>query len=194
MSDQPQKQSHAAIKKQKNTKFPVARIKKIMQMDDEVGKVAQATPVLISKALELFMQALVDETIKITQEKGAKKMTAQHLKQTISNTEQFDFLTEIADKIPAPSEDTATKKRRGRKSKTNEDKEDSVKDESAQAIQEDSLPAKQEDSTSTDQQQSEHQLPTPAEQQDPPNVKAEQDITQHESQTPQQLHDTLSNE
>lgn len=35
------------LKKQKNTKFPVARIKKIMQMDDEVGKVAQATPVLI---------------------------------------------------------------------------------------------------------------------------------------------------
>jgi hypothetical protein len=29
------------------TAFPVARIKKIMQMDEEVGKVAQATPIVI---------------------------------------------------------------------------------------------------------------------------------------------------
>ena len=28
-------------------KFPVARIKKIMQADEDVGKVAQATPVVV---------------------------------------------------------------------------------------------------------------------------------------------------
>ncbi|KAK8909991.1 hypothetical protein QC760_002671 [Botrytis cinerea] len=32
------------------TKFPVARIKRIMQADEEVGKVAQVTPVAVSKA------------------------------------------------------------------------------------------------------------------------------------------------
>jgi hypothetical protein len=41
------------------TKFSVARIKRIMQADEQVGKVAQVTPVAGSKALELFMISLV---------------------------------------------------------------------------------------------------------------------------------------
>ena len=32
------------------TKFPVARIKRIMQADDDVGKVAQVTPTAVCKA------------------------------------------------------------------------------------------------------------------------------------------------
>jgi hypothetical protein len=32
------------------TKFPVARIKRIMQADEEVGKVAQVTPVAVCKS------------------------------------------------------------------------------------------------------------------------------------------------
>jgi hypothetical protein len=37
------------------TKFPVARIKRIMQADEDVGKVAQVTPVAVCKSLNLFM-------------------------------------------------------------------------------------------------------------------------------------------
>jgi hypothetical protein len=33
------------------TKFPVARIKRIMQADEDVGKVAQATPTAVGKSL-----------------------------------------------------------------------------------------------------------------------------------------------
>jgi hypothetical protein len=33
------------------TKFPVARIKRIMQADEDVGKVAQVTPVAVCKLL-----------------------------------------------------------------------------------------------------------------------------------------------
>ncbi|KAF4510330.1 hypothetical protein G6O67_002223 [Ophiocordyceps sinensis] len=40
------------------TKFPTARIKRIMQADEEVGKVAQQTPIAVGKALELFMSRL----------------------------------------------------------------------------------------------------------------------------------------
>lgn len=35
------------------TKFPVARIKRIMQADEEVGKVAQVTPVAVCKSSPL---------------------------------------------------------------------------------------------------------------------------------------------
>ncbi|KAL3275974.1 hypothetical protein HHI36_020705 [Cryptolaemus montrouzieri] len=34
-------------KKKYNARFPPARIKKIMQTDEEVGKVAQAVPIII---------------------------------------------------------------------------------------------------------------------------------------------------
>ncbi|KAG8896271.1 hypothetical protein FRB99_008966 [Tulasnella sp. 403] len=88
--------------KNKATKFPVARIKKIMQKDDEVGKVAQATPVLISKSLELFMATIVDEMSKVTIERGAKRVEVWHLKAAIERTEMLDFLKEIVEAIQDP--------------------------------------------------------------------------------------------
>ncbi|KAJ8485227.1 hypothetical protein OPV22_017712 [Ensete ventricosum] len=42
------------------------RIKKIMQSDEDIGKIALAVPVLVSKALELFLQDLCDKTYSIT--------------------------------------------------------------------------------------------------------------------------------
>ncbi|KAL1920148.1 uncharacterized protein VTP21DRAFT_1294 [Calcarisporiella thermophila] len=92
------------MKKKYKTKFPVARIKKIMQMDEDVGKVAQATPVLISKALELFMQSLIDEACKEARVRNAKRLSVAHLKKTVLSTEQFDFLRDVVADIPDPSE------------------------------------------------------------------------------------------
>ncbi|KAF8840126.1 histone-fold-containing protein, partial [Paxillus ammoniavirescens] len=88
--------------KNKQTKFPVARIKKIMQKDEEVGKVAQATPVVISKALELFLALIVEESSKVTVERGAKKVEAYHLKHAVDTTEMLDFLKEIVESVPDP--------------------------------------------------------------------------------------------
>ncbi|RIB16759.1 histone-fold-containing protein [Gigaspora rosea] len=94
------------MRKKYKTKFPVARIKKIMQMDEDVGKVAQATPVLISKALELFMQSLIDHACQETRARNAKRMSVSHLKKTIMTTEQFDFLKDTVANIPDPVETT----------------------------------------------------------------------------------------
>ncbi|KAJ3351689.1 hypothetical protein GGF32_004118 [Allomyces javanicus] len=92
------------MQKKYRTKFPVARIKKIMQLDEDVGKVAQATPVLISKALELFMQALIDESVTQTRAAGGKRVHAGHMKQAILTTDQFDFLREtVQDVEDAPT-------------------------------------------------------------------------------------------
>ncbi|KAI0247316.1 histone-fold-containing protein, partial [Lactifluus subvellereus] len=87
----------------KTTKFPVARIKKIMQKDEEVGKVAQATPIVISKALELFLQLVVDEASRVTAARGSKKVEAYHLKHAIETTEMLDFLKELVEGVPDPS-------------------------------------------------------------------------------------------
>ncbi|KAH0603471.1 uncharacterized protein H6S33_007793 [Morchella sextelata] len=82
------------------TKFPVARIKRIMQADEDVGKVAQVTPVVVSKALELFMIALCEKASAQARQRNSKRITAGHLKQAVLHEEQFDFLAEIIAKVP----------------------------------------------------------------------------------------------
>ncbi|KAF8335417.1 uncharacterized protein EI90DRAFT_2913207 [Cantharellus anzutake] len=96
--------------KAKQTRFPVARIKKIMQKDEEVGKVAQATPMLIcsftrpAKALELFMTDLTNEMAKVTQERNLSKIEPWHLKRAIETIDTFDFLREIVAPINDPAD------------------------------------------------------------------------------------------
>ncbi|KAJ3919545.1 histone-fold-containing protein [Lentinula edodes] len=89
--------------KNKQTKFPVARIKKIMQKDDDVGKVAQATPIVISKALEMFLALIVEKAGEVTLERGSKKVEAYHLKHAVETIDTFDFLREIVEGVPDPS-------------------------------------------------------------------------------------------
>uniref|UniRef100_A0A803P2E4 Transcription factor CBF/NF-Y/archaeal histone domain-containing protein n=1 Tax=Cannabis sativa TaxID=3483 RepID=A0A803P2E4_CANSA len=105
-----------------NGKFPVvalgvdvsARIKKIMQADEDVGKIALAVPVLVSKALELFLQDLCDRTYEITLQRGAKTMNSLHL---CSYDHQWfslfsGFRTMVTDHSDAAGEDRAYTKRR----------------------------------------------------------------------------------
>lgn len=82
------------------THFPAARIKKIMQSDDEVGKVAQATPIIVGRALEIFMANLVEVSILEAKKQGVKRISASHIRSAIENTEQFDFLVEAVEKYP----------------------------------------------------------------------------------------------
>ncbi|KAK6454884.1 histone-fold-containing protein [Scheffersomyces xylosifermentans] len=82
------------------THFPAARIKKIMQSDDEVGKVAQATPIIVGRALEIFMANLVEVSILEARKQGVKRISASHIRSAIENTEQFDFLVEAVEKYP----------------------------------------------------------------------------------------------
>ncbi|KAM9510721.1 dr1-associated corepressor [Guaruba guarouba] len=87
-------------KKKYNARFPPARIKKIMQTDEEIGKVAAAVPVIISRALELFLESLLRKACHVTQSRNAKTMTTSHLKQCIELEQQFDFLKDLVATVP----------------------------------------------------------------------------------------------
>ncbi|KAJ4363385.1 hypothetical protein N0V83_009678 [Neocucurbitaria cava] len=131
--------------------FPVARIKRIMQADDDVGKVAQVTPVVVceyhlphmyaqlvahtiaAKALELFMISLVTKAAAEAKSRNSKRVGALHLKQAITKNEQFDFLNDIVSKVadaPEKSESDAMdvdgkkKKTSSRKKKKTDDDDD----------------------------------------------------------------------
>ncbi|KAM7191401.1 hypothetical protein V8F20_009328 [Naviculisporaceae sp. PSN 640] len=81
------------------TKFPTARIKRIMQADEEVGKVAQQTPIAVGKALELFMVQLVTKSADVAREKNSKRVSAQMLKQVVESDDQWDFLRDIVSRV-----------------------------------------------------------------------------------------------
>lgn len=90
---------HAVAPSPVRTKFPTARIKRIMQADEEVGKVAQQTPIAVGKALELFMIALVNKSAEVARGKNSKRVTAQMLKQVVETDDQWDFLRDIVSKV-----------------------------------------------------------------------------------------------
>ena len=77
-----------------------ARIKRLMQADDDVGKIAQATPVLMAKALDLFLEELMKSTTEIASSHGAKTVSAGHLRASIMRNEKFDFLKDIVEGVP----------------------------------------------------------------------------------------------
>jgi hypothetical protein len=83
------------------THFPAARIKKIMQSDEDIGKVAQATPVVVGRALEIFMANLVEAAVSEAKKNGVRRIGASHVRAAVENTDQFDFLVDAMEKYPA---------------------------------------------------------------------------------------------
>ena len=108
------------------TKFPVARIKRIMQADEDVGKVAQATPTAVAKALELFMIKLVTKGAAEARQGTSKRITAQHLKTALMADPQFDFLSEQFANIPDESGGAGSKKGRAKSEAKSEDSDEDM--------------------------------------------------------------------
>lgn len=76
------------------THFPPAKVKKIMQSDEDIGKVSQATPVITGRSLEFFIALLVKKSGDLARQRGMKRITADVLRDTILEDEKFDFLRE----------------------------------------------------------------------------------------------------
>lgn len=99
-------------KKRYNARFPAGRIKKIMQMDDDVGKIAHAVPVIISRSVELFVNSLLQQTADITRERNAKTLSLTHTKLCILKEQKFDFLKDLVKDIEdvSPEEERKSSK------------------------------------------------------------------------------------
>lgn len=105
------------------TKFPTARIKRIMQADEEVGKVAQQTPIAVGKALEMFMIQMVTKSAEVAREKNSKRVTAAMLKTVVEADDQWDFLRDIVSKVEHEKEGSKGRAAKAESSDTEEDAE-----------------------------------------------------------------------
>eukprot|EP00731_Ephydatia_muelleri_P030737 Em0022g251a len=79
----------------KSQEFPLARIKKIMRMDDDVKMISAEVPIMFSKAVEMFITELSLRAWLHTDE--AKKRTLQRgdIAMAITKHDMFDFLIDI---------------------------------------------------------------------------------------------------
>jgi hypothetical protein len=102
-------------------RFPVARIKKIMQADEDVGKVAQVTPVAISKALEIFIDRIIRAVAEETRSRGVRKVTPGHFKAVITHQGQYDFLEGLTAEVAMPPQRPASPPQRRRRRASGEE-------------------------------------------------------------------------
>ena len=81
----------------RNHVLPLARIKKIMKMDEEVKMISIETPLLISKACELFIIELAYRGWAHTLEANRRTLQRNDIAQAISNNDFYDFLLDIVE-------------------------------------------------------------------------------------------------
>lgn len=79
-------------KKKGTSYFPVARIKKMMQADEDVGKIATTTPILVGKALECMIEDVLTAAANVAISRRAKTVQPAHLREAIDAADAFDFL------------------------------------------------------------------------------------------------------
>ncbi|XP_077395765.1 uncharacterized protein LOC144032023 isoform X2 [Festucalex cinctus] len=80
-----------------------ARIKKIMQKNAEVGRIAMAVPVIISRAVEMFLKSLLTKTCLITDQSNVSGVVSvAHVKRCIESEKLFHFLKDVTTRFTFP--------------------------------------------------------------------------------------------
>ncbi|XP_068625044.1 nuclear transcription factor Y subunit gamma-like isoform X2 [Battus philenor] len=79
----------------KTQALPLARIKKIMKLDEEVKMISAEAPVLFAKAAEIFIHELTLRAWSHTKDNKRRTLQRNDIAMAISKSDQFDFLIDI---------------------------------------------------------------------------------------------------
>ena len=71
------------------------RLKRLLQEDEDVGRVSKVVPALVSKAIELFIHDLVVQSGGCAQSKKSKSVSPEHVREVVLRNEQYDFLRDL---------------------------------------------------------------------------------------------------
>lgn len=78
-----------------NQLLPLARIKKIMKLDEDVKMISAEAPLLFAKATEIFIHELTLRAWLHTEDNKRRTLQRNDLAMAISKYDQFDFLIDI---------------------------------------------------------------------------------------------------
>ncbi|CAK5026352.1 unnamed protein product [Meloidogyne enterolobii] len=84
------------------------RIKKVMQSDEEIGRMVASVPVAIGSAMELFAEKLLQSAAGALQHSSTKTLSPVHIKQAILCTPHFAFLEPLLREVPLGTNIAAT--------------------------------------------------------------------------------------
>ncbi|XP_045540459.1 nuclear transcription factor Y subunit gamma isoform X1 [Papilio machaon] len=79
----------------KTQALPLARIKKIMKLDEEVKMISAEAPVLFAKAAEIFIHELTLRAWSHTEDNKRRTLQRNDIAMAISKSDQLDFLIDI---------------------------------------------------------------------------------------------------
>jgi len=125
----------AQVQKRAAGRFPQNRIKKIILRNEDVGKLAGNTPAVTGKALELFLQDLMQEVVEqAAAGNSGMQIGFPSIQATVQQHKRFHFLCDLADVEPMEDEEIeaaarARKKQRKEKQKGGDEDEDEEEDE-----------------------------------------------------------------
>ncbi|XP_055844090.1 nuclear transcription factor Y subunit gamma [Episyrphus balteatus] len=94
----------------KHQALPLARIKKIMKLDENTRMIAAEAPLLFAKACEYFIQELTLRAWVHTEESKRRTLQRSDIAQAISICDQFDFLIDIVPREEIKPPTTSVKK------------------------------------------------------------------------------------
>jgi len=80
------------IKRKPVTRIESGKVKKIMQQDDDIGKMAASVPVIVAKLTEIFMTGLLERTGLVMNDRGSKTLNQEHVAAVIRDDTRLDFL------------------------------------------------------------------------------------------------------
>ncbi|KAF0297928.1 Nuclear transcription factor Y subunit gamma [Amphibalanus amphitrite] len=95
----------------KQQELPLARIKKIMKLDEDVKMISAEAPLLFSKAAEMFIHELSLRAWIHTEDNKRRTLQRNDIAMAISKFDQFDFLIDIVprDENKQPARQSETK-------------------------------------------------------------------------------------
>ncbi|XWS60260.1 hypothetical protein CRYUN_Cryun07bG0021100 [Craigia yunnanensis] len=96
-----QRQEIEQVNDFKNHQLSLARIKKIMEADEDVRMISAEAPILFSKACELFFWELTIRSWLHAEENKRRTLQKNDIAATITRTDIFDFLADIVPKDEA---------------------------------------------------------------------------------------------
>jgi len=111
------------MRKRVAARFPLHKIKQIIQSDEDIGRVDSSVYVVVSAALELFLNDLVKKSAAIAENQGEITLTPKHVKECVMKEELFDFLTESVEDVQETEQKKPAKRIRSSKSDVDDEKQ-----------------------------------------------------------------------
>ena len=82
-------ESLSELQKKKKTRFPISRIKKVIQSNEDVGKTTLTVPVVLSKSIELFMEDILKKLLIKAQKNKSNRINIQYFNDLIKEEDNL---------------------------------------------------------------------------------------------------------